>query len=124
VPIAALLAASAAEDVSLSALVARLPTRVTASDRLLEVDTAAAGRLLAALASDAAARDDLLAGLGGVTATDTTDGVRMTLASGDIVHVRMSGNAPELRCYTEAASADRATALMADVLARLAERLG
>ncbi len=122
-PIAALLAASAAEDVPLSALVARLPTRVTASDRLQEVDTTAAGRLLAALAADATARDDLLAGLGAVTAIDTTDGVRMTLASGDIVHVRMSGNAPELRCYTEAASADRATALMSEVLARLATRL-
>ena len=33
---------------------------------------------------------------------DDTDGLRITFASGEIVHLRPSGNAPELRCYTEA----------------------
>jgi phosphomannomutase len=43
---------------------------------------------------------------------DRTDGLRATLASGEIVHLRPSGNAPEMRCYTEAASGARAKALM------------
>ena len=56
-------------------------------------------------------------------ATDTLDGVRMTLASGEIVHLRLSGNAPELRCYAEAATPERAAALMAGMLARVERML-
>ncbi|MGY9288660.1 hypothetical protein [Citrobacter braakii] len=33
---------------------------------------------------------------------DHTDGIRITLDSADIFHLRPSGNAPELRCYAEA----------------------
>ena len=40
----------------------------------------------------------------GVAGVDTTDGLRITLADGCIVHLRPSGNAPELRCYAEADS--------------------
>jgi phosphomannomutase len=32
----------------------------------------------------------------------------MTFANGEILHLRPSGNAPELRAYTEAASPERA----------------
>jgi len=46
--------------------------------------------------------------LGPVAAIDTTDGVRLTFASGEIAHLRPSGNAPELRVYTEADSLVRA----------------
>jgi len=35
---------------------------------------------------------------------DFTDGARINFSSGEIVHLRPSGNAPEFRCYTEAAS--------------------
>lgn len=34
-----------------------------------------------------------------------------TFADGDVVHLRASGNAPELRCYAEAAGVDQARAL-------------
>lgn len=36
-----------------------------------------------------------------VVSIDETDGLRMTLSNGDIVHLRPSGNAPELRVYSE-----------------------
>jgi phosphomannomutase len=39
---------------------------------------------------------------------DRTDGLRVIFKSGEIVHLRHSGNAPEFRCYTEASSAMRA----------------
>jgi phosphomannomutase len=39
---------------------------------------------------------------------DFTDGARITFTGGAIVHLRPSGNAPEFRCYTEAASPDTA----------------
>ena len=47
----------------------------------------------------------------------------MTLADGDIVHLRASGNAPELRVYTECATPEAAARLLAAVLARAAERV-
>ena len=41
------------------------------------------------------------------TGIDRTDGIRMTFANDEIIHLRPSGNAPEFRCYTEAASEAR-----------------
>lgn len=121
-PLAAVLAGAAREGRPISALVSDLPARVTASDRLQEVDPGRSGALLADLAGDMGFRADLVAGLdaGEVRELDTSDGVRMTLASGEILHLRMSGNAPELRCYCEAADEPRATRLMARALARVA----
>ena len=37
----------------------------------------------------------------------------MTFDSDEVVHLRPSGNAPEFRCYTEAATVDRAGELNA-----------
>ncbi len=123
-PILAVLAAAADAGVPLSALAAALPARATASDRLQEVPEARSGPLLAALAADGKARAALLAGLSASVADlDTRDGVRMTLADGDVVHLRASGNAPELRIYTECATPDAAARLLAAVLARTAERV-
>jgi phosphomannomutase len=88
------------------------------------VPEARSGPLLATLAADGKARAALLAGLSaGVADLDTRDGVRMTLADGDVVHLRASGNAPELRIYTECATPDAAARLLAAVLARTAERV-
>jgi hypothetical protein len=50
---------------------------------------------------------------------DRTDGLRITFENGEIVHLRPSGNAPELRCYTEAASEARAQELNVRCLERL-----
>lgn len=119
-PICAVLASAARSGEPLSALVARLPQRVTASDRLPDFPDAASGPLLHTLASDGNARTRLLDGLGSVADLDTLDGVRLTLGSGDVVHLRASGNAPELRCYAEAASAERALELIGAVLGRIA----
>ena len=48
---------------------------------------------------------------------DTTDGLRVHFAGGDIIHLRPSGNAPELRCYTESDTAERAAAINTEALA-------
>ncbi|MGX2952984.1 phosphomannomutase [Shewanella algae] len=47
---------------------------------------------------------------------DTTDGLRMMFSNGEVVHLRPSGNAPELRCYAESDSVDRAKSLVESVL--------
>jgi len=110
-----------------SAVMATLPPRATASGRLEAVPEAASRALIARLEATAAARDALGARVAGspVAAVDTTDGLRMTLESGEILHLRPSGNAPELRCYAEAEVEARATALteatLAAVRALLAE---
>jgi phosphomannomutase len=49
----------------------------------------------------------------------TTDGLRVSFASGDIVHLRPSGNAPELHCYAEANSVERARTLCQECLERV-----
>ena len=49
---------------------------------------------------------------GPVASLDETDGLRIAFDSGEILHLRPSGNAPELRCYTEASSPGRAAAMV------------
>lgn len=107
----ALLVLARRQGVPLSRLAADLPARFTASGRLARFPTDLSRARLAELgnAEDPRALERTLGHLfGPVAAVDTTDGLRVTFASGEVVHLRPSGNAPELRCYNEAASAARA----------------
>lgn len=97
----------------LAALVASLPPRFTAADRLTGIDMAKSAALLARL------RDDAAAFFGPLTAVDHTDGLRVTLTGGQIVHLRPSGNAPEFRCYVEADTESECAELLADMLDKL-----
>jgi phosphomannomutase len=56
-------------------------------------------------------------------AMDFTDGARITFSSGEIVHLRPSGNAPEFRCYTEASTAARASTNNEKALSIITERI-
>jgi len=91
-----------------------LPQRFTYSDRLKEFPAELSQSRLAALktgdmAADIQAAESLLGeAFGPVVSIDTTDGIRITFASDEVAHLRPSGNAPELRCYNEAASEERA----------------
>lgn len=110
----ALLLAAREQGLSLSALAASLPPRFTASDRLKDFPTELSREHLGALTTgnlqeDLKAAEALFGERFGPVATiDTTDGVRITFANGEIAHLRPSGNAPELRAYTEADSQERA----------------
>ena len=120
-PMLCLLAMSREQGVSLSALSASLPGRYTASDRLQNFSGESSRFLLQALTSRPAALETLFDGLcGQVVARDQTDGLRLTLAGQEIVHFRPSGNAPELRCYAEAATQARAEFLVSACLHRVA----
>jgi phosphomannomutase len=120
-PMLALLVLARQRGCNLSALSADLPERFTASDRIQAFATDKSRALLAKLQGDAAALAKTLApDSGAVVTTNQTDGLRVTFANGDIVHLRPSGNAPELRCYAEAESAERAKALCDACLARVA----
>jgi phosphomannomutase len=93
-----------------SQLSADLPQRYTASDRLKEFPGELSQARIAALArADRAAVAAAFGGrFGAAQSVDTTDGLRVTFASGEIAHLRPSGNAPELRAYTEADTPERA----------------
>ncbi len=122
-PMLALLLAARQKRVSMSALSSTLPARFTASDRLQAFATERSAALLDRLARDHGTAAGLLApDCGPIASVDSTDGLRVTFGSGDIVHLRPSGNAPELRCYTEADSAERAGALCSACLARISEQ--
>jgi phosphomannomutase len=124
-PMLALLADARERGVPLSRLSESLPARFTASDRLQSFPTETSRRLLEELAASGPAIADLLGSLcGEPLEIDQTDGLRMTFANGEIVHLRPSGNAPELRCYAEADSRDRAVFLARTGLSRVLERDG
>ena len=95
----------AAGDGVISTLVDVLPQRFTLSDRIQNFATEKSQAIIAQGKQNPAS---LLTQLGFddvvIKHVDETDGLRMTLADERIVHLRPSGNAPELRCYAEADS--------------------
>jgi phosphomannomutase len=113
------------QDRRVSELASSLPARFTASARLKEFPTAKSQEILARFNSgnDAADRAALAQVLGEVcgqvACIDRIDGLRVTFANNEIVHLRPSGNAPEFRCYAEADTHARAQELTRRVLAIL-----
>ena len=114
------------ERKSVAELVATLPARFTASDRLQDFATERSRAILERFSGkdEARARQALDALFGecvGASATsiDRTDGVRVTFANGEVLHLRPSGNAPEFRCYTEASTPERASELCERALNQL-----
>lgn len=123
-PMLALLCMAREHNCKVSVLARTLPARYTASDRLQNFPSQKSMSLIQRLL----ASNDLLATMlapqaGAVAKIDQTDGLRVTFESGDIVHLRPSGNAPELRCYAEANSPERAKALCDECLERVSRSL-
>ncbi|MEM1038715.1 MAG: phosphomannomutase [Pseudomonadota bacterium] len=116
-PILATLLRAKADGIPLSQLQAAYPMPVAHADRLQNYPTETAAAFVAHLSLSLTACDELLHGLGTARELDTTDGARITLDDGRIVHFRPSGNAPELRCYSEAPDQETAHALVRDGLA-------
>ena len=116
-PILAVLGTVASRGKSLSALRELWKLPVCASERLENFPVERSRGLMQQL-TDRDALQAFLAPFGTVADVDVTDGLRARMTSGEIVHLRPSGNAPEFRCYAEAASGDRAAAIVALALER------
>jgi phosphomannomutase len=112
-PILCLLSMSRELGGKVSSLTDRLPARFTASDRLQSFPTETSRRILRELSALPVVVDTLLSGFGAkFSSLDQTDGLRIYLDNGEIIHFRPSGNAPELRCYAESDSQERSTKLV------------
>jgi phosphomannomutase len=107
---------------AVSALQHNLPQRFTASDRITNFATAKSQQLLglAAAAPELFVQQLGFEGLQ-ITEVNQTDGLRLSLSNQNIIHLRPSGNAPELRCYAEATSEIEAIALVQQCLNGLTE---
>ena len=125
-PILAVLATARAKACTVSELLNALPARFTYSDRIQNFPTALSQARLASLQTGSAAAqrqafEQVFGAVSGqVHHLDATDGLRATFANEEVIHLRPSGNAPELRCYTEALSAQRAAQINVAALGVLA----
>ncbi|WP_240923597.1 phosphomannomutase [Psychromonas sp. SA13A] len=99
----AIMLLASADNNSISTLVNDLPKRFTHSDR---IQNFAPEKSRAIIEGIQQAPERMLIQFGfkqvNIKELDTTDGLRITLTDGIIIHLRISGNAPELRCYVEA----------------------
>ena len=120
----ALLGLARERNAPLSELASTLPPRFTYSDRIQGIPPEQSRALIKRLLQGGPpAVEATFPDLGPVASLDVTDGLRITFRSGEIVHIRPSGNAPELRCYTEADTASRAATLNRAALQKLGDVL-
>ncbi len=120
-PILSVLSLARQKSVRLSGLEGLFPKRFTRSDRIVDVER---DGYLAVVEPISDRLPTPLAQAGKLRAIDRTDGVKLLLEGGDSLHFRASGNAPELRCYAEADSPERAEALLVIALRYALDVLG
>ena len=114
-----------AETKTISKLAATLPARFTASDRLKNFAIEKSMAILTKFNSGSEAADKIeiekMFGeiCGQVTSLNRTDGLRITFANAEVIHLRPSGNAPEFRCYAEATTDERAREITSLALAKV-----
>ncbi|MFU0865338.1 phosphomannomutase [Kluyvera ascorbata] len=100
----------------ISHLLDKLPKRFSWSDRLQNFPSELSNKILTDLLADPCVfLKNIPSCTHYLSYLDKTDGVRIHLDNGDIIHLRPSGNAPELRCYTEASDESQAKKYVAEV---------
>lgn len=117
-PVIAALGLAAQDGISVAELVARLPLQVAVADRLQEVPGERSAAFLTRLQTDAGYAAEVFAPHK-IADVNAIDGLQFHLTSGETVHFRASGNAPELRSYVEAGTEARAKDLLAWSMAAL-----
>lgn len=111
-PILATLQLKASEGKALSQIAAAYSLPVAAADRLQNFAQEKSSALMEHLRASHNNLEAFLKPVGDVQSTSDIDGLRVTLTNGNTIHFRPSGNAPEMRCYVEAANEDEANALL------------
>ncbi|AFL51446.1 phosphomannomutase [Sinorhizobium fredii] len=96
----------------LSAITRTYNLPVAASDRLENFPTEKSAELLDYLRASESNLTSFLQRMGDVSSRDEIDGLRVALTDRRVIHFRPSGNAPEIRCYVEAATETAAAELL------------
>lgn len=109
-----------AKSGSLSAHIARLKLPIALGGRLQNFPTETGAALVKMLKEDETERRKFVSDFGSVSSINTIDGLRMQLDSGVILHLRPSGNAPEMRCYVEAKDQFQVENILAKALKKIA----
>lgn len=107
----------------ISHLMASLPQRFTHSDRLINFPVSLSQKIIEqGKVSPQSLLNDLELDYCQVESLDLTDGLRLYLDNKVIVHLRPSGNAPELRCYAEADNFNVAYQIVVNVLSMIQKK--
>lgn len=109
-----------AQPSSIVSMLSKLPKRFAASDRIKNFPANKSQKIITEATKEP---EKLLAEIGfkevAIENVNTVDGLRLTFVDGQILHLRPSGNAPELRCYAESDTYLKATRLVSTSLERI-----
>ena len=104
----------------ISAMVSELPQRFTYSDRIKDFPREKSNKIIELGVSDISLlMSELHFDKHQIVLVDQTDGLRVVFFGGDVLHLRPSGNAPELRCYAESHSVESAKLIVNQCLGYL-----
>lgn len=122
-PVLSALALASKHKLSLSKLTKLFPQRFVYSQSIKGFPTETSQKIIQKISKKGVTEKKLAKKLFGLPAEvkkfDFTDGARMFLSNNEIVHIRPSGNAPEIRAYSEADTFDRARELTEEVLKKI-----
>ncbi|WP_312403269.1 phosphomannomutase [Rhizobium sp.] len=116
-PVLAPLWLAAQKKLRLSQLAEDFRMPIAMADRLENFPIETSSALMKYLRQSDKNLETFLSPIGKVSKQSDIDGLRVTLEDGRIIHLRPSGNAPEMRCYVEAPTEEAAAALLEDGLA-------
>ena len=83
-----------------------------ATDRIQGISPDKAAAFLNGLKGSIPARRAYSEPFGTIKSYDLTDGLRVDFVSGDVIHLRPSGNAPEFRIYAQSGTQESARVLV------------
>ncbi|WJH39655.1 phosphomannomutase [Aliirhizobium terrae] len=115
-PILAALWTAARDNKPLSALSSDFNLACAMADRLENFPVETGIALMNHLRNERGNLETFVRPLGKIQDTSDIDGLRITFDDGRVVHLRPSGNAPEMRCYVEAETDEAAAQLLHDSL--------
>ncbi len=122
-PILSALVSARGKGISLAELFNRLPKRFGKAGLIDNFPREASGEILKRFSAAGPAGKEAVftelgkffsreRGFGDITDINTVDGIRIFFSNGDIAHIRPSGNAPQLRIYSNADTQERANEIV------------
>lgn len=123
-PILIVLSLSHQSGAPISELLKNLPSRFTASTCIKNVLSELSDKIIKSLELDKKKQDEFLSEVFSdrsltINTINKTDGLRLIISNKDVIHIRASGNAPELRVYVETSTMQNSEQLVESVISAL-----